>query len=147
MPSPHEVLQAFLDEVGRATIQGDWDAYRAGIALPFELTTAAACLRIDTEADLRLGFDQFVGMLRGLHVTDYVRLVRWAREAGPAKIEGEYDNHLIAGGHRAVPPFRSAMTIVEGGGRWRAVRVRTELSNARWPLGIPTPLRPDGAGG
>lgn len=142
--SPAELLQGHLDRLGRAIMDDDWPAFVAGIALPLAMTTGTALIMVEDEERLRQGFDEFRGMLAGLRVTDYVRLVEAAEAVGPDAIEGRYVTNLLAVARRVVPPYEGAMTIRRGdGGGWRATHVRTGLANARWPIAIPTPLPPE----
>lgn len=140
---PLEVVQAVLDDLDRALMAGDWGGYLVRIALPFTLRTGSALLAVETEADLRAGFEQYRAMLQGLRVTDYIRVAHAAREVAPDLVEGDYDTNMLAGGQRVVPPFPSTMTIARAGGTWRASRIETTLLNARWPVGLPIPpVRP-----
>ncbi len=131
------ILQAYLDRVAATVMHGDWDAYRGSVCLPFHLVTHAASLRIETEADLRTGFDAFAEMLRSQRITDYIRLVEGAERLDPDLISGRYVTHLMAGAHRILPPYRSQITLRREGAVWRAASISNALANSRWPLHLP----------
>ncbi|NBZ88509.1 hypothetical protein [Stagnihabitans tardus] len=128
------ILQAYLDEVSTATLKGDWETYRDHVALPCAVISHDESKIIETEEDLRAGFDQFRGSLQALRVTDYIRLVENAARLDHDLISGSYISHIIAGGQRIVAPYRSIMTLRLVGNRWKAASVTNGLANSRWPL-------------
>jgi len=132
-----QLLQSCLDEIGAATMAGDWQTYRAHVELPFTLITETATMLVETEAELRKGFDSFHDMLKFQKVTQYVRLADSAVELSDTLISGRYVSHFIAGAHRIVPPFRSTMTLRLVGNSWRAVAITNSLSNMQWPIQVP----------
>lgn len=132
-----QLLQSYLDEIGTAVLGGDWDTYRAHVELPFTLITETATLLVETEADLRKGFDSFHDMLKFQKVTQYIRLADSAVDLSDTLISGRYVSHFIAGTHRIIPPFRSTMTLRLIGNRWRAVAITNSISNMQWPIQVP----------
>lgn len=128
------ILQDYLDEVGKAVLTGDWDSYRDGVCLPCHIISRDESKVVQTEDDLRAGFDQFCDTLRRQHVTDYIRLVESAARLDGALLSGKYVSHVLAGGQRVVPPFKTQMTLRLVGNRWRAASVTNDLANSRWPL-------------
>ncbi|KAF0175365.1 MAG: Uncharacterized protein FD162_668 [Rhodobacteraceae bacterium] len=132
-----KLLQSYLDQIGTAVLVGDWDTYRAHVELPFTLITETATLNVDTEEDLRKGFDSFYDMLKFQKVTQYIRLADSAVDLSDTLIVGRYVSHFIAGAHRIIPPFRSTMTLRLIGNRWRAVAITNSISNMQWPIQVP----------
>lgn len=132
-----QLLQSYLDEIGTAVLGGDWETYRAHVELPFTLITETATLLVETEADLRKGFDSFHDMLKFQKVTQYIRLADSAVDLSDTLISGRYVSHFIAGTHRIIPPFRSTMTLRLIGNRWRAVAITNSISNMQWPIQVP----------
>ena len=132
-----QLVQSYLDDVGNAVLLGDWDTYRNHVALPFTLITETATMGVETEEDLRKGFDSFHDMMKFQHVTQYVRLVDSAIDLGESLISGRYVSHFIAGSHRIIPPFRSAITLRLIGNSWRAVAITNSISNMQWPIQVP----------
>ncbi|EKD61102.1 MAG: hypothetical protein ACD_54C00399G0002 [uncultured bacterium] len=132
-----QLLQSYLDQIGTAVLVGDWDTYRAHVELPFTLITETATLNVDTEEDLRKGFDSFHDMLKFQKVTQYIRLADSAVDLSDTLIVGRYVSHFIAGAHRIIPPFRSTMTLRLIGNRWRAVAITNSISNMQWPIQVP----------
>jgi hypothetical protein len=144
--APH-ILQLYLDEVGAAVLRGDYAAYRDRVSLPFHLVTHAASLNITTEDDLILGFRTFSDSLRSQRITDYLRLVEGAEFLDDALVTGRYITHLMAGGHRVIPPFRSHISLRLEGATWRAASITNALANSRWPILVPSPIQsPDPKG-
>lgn len=128
------ILQDWLDEMSAAVTSGNFDTYRAHVCLPFHLITHSASLRIADEQPLRQGFESFVHMLRSQRVTDYIRLASGAEQLDDVLITGRYITHLLVGGTRLIPPFRSAITLRNEDGVWRAASITNALANARWPI-------------
>lgn len=139
------IHQAYLDEISAAVMAGDWDAYRACIDLPCRIISHDENKLVETEDDLRAGFDSFRETLRAQHVTDYIHIVRSADRLDDTLISGNYVSHLLAGGQRVMPPFVSQMTLRLVGNRWRATSVTNSLAKARWPL-VRLQIHPDEEG-
>lgn len=137
MRTPHHTLQIYLDEVAGAVMRQDYAAYRERVTLPFQLVTHTASHHIETDHDLRLGFDSFAQTLQIQRITDFMRLVEGAEAMDEALITGRYVTHMMAGAHRVIPPFRSQITLRHEGGRWRATSITNALANSRWPLLLP----------
>jgi hypothetical protein len=112
----------------------DWDTYLAHVSLPCQIVSHDENKIVETAEDLKDGFARFRDTLRIQRVTDYIRLVESATRLDRDLISGRYVSHLIAGGHRLMPPFRSEMTLRLIGNRWRATSVANSLANSRWPL-------------
>lgn len=131
------MFQTFLDDVTIAVMAGDFDTFAAHVSLPFHLVTESARLVVTTEADLRAGFDDFQQTLKVQHVTDMIRLAESAAFLSEDQISGRYVTHLLANGHRAVPPFSSQMELRREAGIWRTASISNSLYNHRWPLMVP----------
>lgn len=129
-----DIFQVYLDAVSLAVMTDDWATYRCAVHLPCHIVSHDENKVVATEPDLRAGFDQFRQMLKYHQITDYIRLVEGATQLDAELISGSYVTHLIAGGQRIMPPFRSQMTLRRIAGHWRAVSVTNALANSRWPL-------------
>ena len=128
------LLQSYLDEVAKAVLAGDWETYRDGVTLPCAVVSHNESKVVETEEDLRAGYDSFRATLLGQKVTDYIRLVEDASFLDRDLISGSYLTHILAGGHRILAPFKSIMVLRLVGNRWRAASVTNGLANSRWPL-------------
>jgi hypothetical protein len=130
------LLQDWLDQMGDATLRGDWDGYVHHVHLPFRLVTETADLTVASQAELRRGFDGFVAALRSQRVSDYIRLVTSATLAGD-RLDGTYVTHVLAESVRVLPRFESAITLERSGTIWRATLIANSLNNDRWPIDVP----------
>lgn len=139
---PGQILQTYLNAVGAAVMADDWPTYSAAVSLPCLILTSDESKVVASLDELRAGFDLFRDTLRMQRVTDYVRLVEHAAQAGPGLISGRYVTHVISGGHRVVHAFQSHMTLRQIGVHWCAVSVTNALPNSRWPL-VRLALDPD----
>ncbi len=134
MPSV-TILQSWLDEVGLAVMDGDFDAYARHVVLPFANVNPVATLIVTTEAELRAGFNVFVDMLRTQRVTDYIRLVSEAHTIGDHMIAGSYVTNLLSAGKRVSPPFTSTVVLRRAqGGPWQAATIANPLMAPAWPI-------------
>lgn len=139
------VLQSYLDGLAAAILRDDWDTYRDGISLPCAIVTHDESKIIATEEELRVGYETFRDTLRTQRVTDYIRLVDQAHHLDVDLISGSYVSHIIAGGQRVLPPYRSVMVLRLTDNRWRAASVTNGLANSRWPLiRLELPETPEG---
>ncbi len=137
-----KILQDYLDEVSLAVLAGNWEAYCDAVQLPLHIVSHDESKVVETDADLKAGFDQFRETLNIQKVTDYIRLVETASRLDPSLICGSYMSHLLAGAQRVMPPFRSQITLRLVGNRWRAASITNALANSRWPL-VRMALHPD----
>jgi hypothetical protein len=137
-----QILQAYVDEVVVAVMAEDWPIYRDCVCLRCRFVTHDEAKLVETEEDLRAGYDLFRNTLQSQRITDYIRLVESASRLGGDLIAGSYTSHLHSGRQRILPPFRSEMTLRPVGNRWRAVSVTNALANSRWPL-VRQRLHPD----
>ena len=129
-----EILQSYLDKMGKAVMDERFEAYAAGVRLPLNLMTSSANLTIATLDDLIDGFDDFCDMIQSQGVTYMVRLVHEARFAGPAEIVGVYQTDLLKGTRPVVPTFYSKMWLGCFDGVWQATKIHNTTRTARWPI-------------
>ena len=137
-----DIFQVYLDRVSLAVMTDDWATYHRAVHLPCHIVSHDENRVLATEEDLRAVFDQFSQTLKFHKVTDYIRLVEAATRLDALLISGSYVTHMIAGGQRIMPPFRSQMTLRQIAGDWRAVSISNTLANSRWPL-VRLAIHPD----
>lgn len=128
------ILQAYLDEMGKAVMNEWFDVYASRIQLPLSILTSSANLTVRTLADLEEGFDEFVEMIRIRSVTDMLRTVQAATFQGNDHIVGVYETRLMAGDKLALPVFHSKMWIGCYDGAWKAIKIHNTTDEARWPM-------------
>lgn len=128
------ILQAYLDDLGKAVMNEWFEDYAARIQLPLSIQTSSAKLNVTTLADLEDGFDDFVDMIRSQGVTHMERTVQAATFQGNEHIVGVYDTRLMAGEKLALPIFHSKMWIGCYDGIWKAIQIHNTTNEARWPM-------------
>jgi len=129
-----EILQQFLDEVGNAVMRDLFEDYSAHVHLPLSILTSAANLSVETQEDLRDGFDDFTEMLRSRGCTDMLRIVMDAWFEGPETIVGIYETNLIDGTQHVVPQFYSKMWLGRFDGVWQTTKIHNTTQDQRWPI-------------
>ena len=130
-------FQSWLDRVGRAFFEDDFDTYSSAVERPFVLITATATMVSATPEDLRDGFVQFRDMLRSQGATDMVRLAFGVQPIGSQLLVGRYETHILRGATRLFDPYISSMTLRLSGGEWRAACISNSMTNSRWPIHLP----------
>ena len=130
-------FQTWLDVVGQATLDGDFDRYAVYVSVPFTLITQEATLTVPDRAGLRRGFDVYHTMFRTMGVTDMVRTASGVTPMGPDLLCGNYETHILRGALAIVPPFLSSMVLRHEEGLWRAASVTNSWTNRRWPIDFP----------
>jgi hypothetical protein len=136
------ILQAHLDQMTDCVMRADFAGYRTGFALPLHIITTTANLTVQTDEDLRLGFEEFAMMLRIQRVTDCIRLVISAQLLDPQLIQGSYETHLLSGGTRILLPVTSQTVMRRSvDAIWRTVSIANgvagRISSAAWVKEIP----------
>lgn len=139
---PLEVLQAYLDRVGKAVLAERFDLYRDAVQLPLSILTSSASLTVSTEESLLDGFDDYTDMLQSHGVTEMVRTVKVAQFQGNDHIVGIYETKLMNGAKQVLPTFHSKMWIGCYDGVWKCIKIHNTTNEARWPL-LLTRLPPD----
>lgn len=128
------ILQAYLDEMGKAVMNEWFEVYASRIQLPLNILTSSANLTVSTRTELEDGFDDFVEMIRCQGVTDMHRKVQAATFQGNDHIVGVYETRLMAGDKLALPVFHSKMWIGCYDGAWKAIKIHNTTNEARWPM-------------
>jgi hypothetical protein len=130
-----QILQTYLDTMSDHVLQGDFDGYQRGVALPFHLVTTDTNVVVTSPEALREGFDHFRAMLLSQQVTAYIRLVATALLLDERLISGHYTTHVIAGGTRIMAPFQSQIVLRHSDEHgWRGTSITNGAKNARWPI-------------
>jgi len=128
------ILQAYLDDMGKAVMNEWFEEYAARIQLPLNILTSSANITVSSRADLEDGFYDFVEMIRSQSVTDMLRTVQAATFQGNDHIVGVYETRLMAGDKLALPVFHSKMWIGCYDGVWKAIKIHNTTNETRWPL-------------
>lgn len=128
------ILQAYLDDMGKAVMNEWFEEYAARIQLPLNILTSSANITVSSRADLEDGFYDFVEMIRSQSITDMLRTVQAATFQGNDHIVGVYETRLMAGDKLALPVFHSKMWIGCYDGVWKAIKIHNTTNETRWPL-------------
>jgi len=130
------VFQEWLDTVGDAFFNDDFETYFKAVALPLIVKTATAEMQVVDAVGLRKGFDAWQAMLTTYHATDMIRTCRGVHDISDTEITGLYDTEILANGQRAMPPFTSKMTLRKTD-TWRATYVESGMTAQTLQTGIP----------
>jgi hypothetical protein len=129
-----EILQKFLDDIGKAVLQERFADYCAAIQLPLNILTASASLNITTVEDLQDGFDDFTDMIQSRGISTMIRVVMDAWFESPDQIVGIYETNLMQGDAHAVPRFYSKMWLGRFDGVWQTTKIHNTINDSRWPI-------------
>ena len=137
---PAVVYQEHLDATSDAMWRDDRAALGRLLICPHSVTVDGQTRIFETEEQVWEGSRGFRSNMTQLGATAYHRLAVQGsiRMAGPDRMEGRHDIHVLRGGTYVTPPYQSAMTLVLDGDAWRAsditVFVRPEGRNIIRPL-------------
>lgn len=131
---PVNILQSYLDDLGKTVMREDFDAYVARIQLPLRIITSSASLKVATTEDLKDGFDAYVEMIQSYGVTDMARTAHAAVFQGNEHIVGVYETRLMNDTRQVLPTFHSKMWIGCYGGVWKAIKIYNTTKETRWPM-------------
>jgi hypothetical protein len=129
-----DILQRYLDDMGKAVMTERLDLYLAGVGLPLNIITSTANLTVETVDDLVDGFDDFCEMIHSQGVSDMVRIVMEARFETVDRIVGIYETNLLDGERHVVPPFFSKIWLQRTEGVWQSSKIHNTTYNSRWPI-------------
>ena len=130
-------FQAWVDARTESYFSRDFETYRSLALLPVAIATRTTVLIVQTEADLKLGFDAWADMLGSQRATHMISTVRQVDFIGEDMMTGTYDTELLAGTARICPPYRSTATLRRVDGIWKVITVANGLSNSTWPIVLP----------
>lgn len=130
-------FQRWLDRVAAAFFENSFEVYRDAVILPLTVTTQKATMIVETEAELRQGFDAWADMLKAQQATDMIRTARSVEMMDDAMMFGVYDTEILAGARRVITPFTSFMLLRREDDVWRAATVTSGMSNESWPITVP----------
>lgn len=140
MPAnPLAIYQKVIDLLSYATLHGDAEIIRNHIRVPFTMTTETAEFVYDDEDEMVASCLVYTDTLRGMGVTDYIRIAREAQNIGPDRIEGVHYTHTIRRAERVMLPYPSRMVIERKDGVWAVTHAHHALSNDRSPIFMPQP--------
>lgn len=143
------IYQTHLDVLSRALLTGDFDSFRARIALPHRITTETDIIEMNTVEQMEKAFRGFAHLYREQGVTDFVRIVTSARFRGPDEIIGTHETHKLRNGKRMQPPYPNRVRLVRGAdGLWRETHCANAILNTSdnfhtWTKLAETPRLPD----
>lgn len=132
-----ELYQRHLDGVSRAMRENDLDAMLRHVALPHQIVAEDAEIVVTSADALFLLMSDFRATLDRMGADDAARICCEAAFAPgrPDAITGSHDTWLLRGRDPLCAPYRSRMTLVQGGsGDWQTLRVEIAIRNAVTPI-------------
>lgn len=135
------ILQSYLDRMAKAVLEQDWDTYRQGIDLPFQLTTDTAILTVRSEDELYEGFIAYSDMLSSLEVVALRRVVLAADMRDHDYLTGTYLTNMFSeSGRHVFPENFSSIDLLWSGSDFVATAIMNNMQVSRWPV-IPCPVQ------
>ena len=137
--NPLAIYQKVIDLLSYATLHGDAEIIRNHIRVPFTMTTETAEFVYDDEDEMVASCLVYTATLRGMGVTDYIRIAREACSLGADRIEGVHYTHTIRRAERLMAPYPSRMIIERKNGVWAVTHALHAITNDREPIYMPVP--------
>ena len=127
-----EIYQQLLDQICTAYFENDFDAFQAAIHVPHRYSTKENELQITTCAQMREAFDAFRGYLKGLGVTDFIRICTGAAVLGPTKIIAGHTTEFLRHGNRLHEPYEVWATLEFIDGTWKVTSSENAITDTSW---------------
>ncbi|WP_425074422.1 hypothetical protein [Sagittula sp. S175] len=109
-----DILRDVVHRFGNAQLEGDFNALRRCVNLPFFLHGRNTTEMVETEVQLRAGFDQRMTRFKVRGISDVVRLVKSVALLGPGRMHGVVRTHILNGSTLVVPSYTTAVTLLCG---------------------------------
>lgn len=120
-PSARDLAEQLLEESRQGLMEGRFDLFSDGIALPLRIETFEGQREVRTTGELRQVFDAIRHLLMQLGVTDLVRRCVEAEFAGPDMMRTTYETRLLHGNNLIQDPFPVYAVARHVDGRWKVV--------------------------
>ncbi|MGC3939231.1 hypothetical protein ACOTTU_15615 [Roseobacter sp. EG26] len=131
------IYQGVLDALSTATMMGDVATALERTKLPYLRRTVNSEVIVETEEDLAEGFKVYGATLRGLGVTNWVRLATDASFLGENYIAGHHVTHSLKDATPVIETYASRMVLMLEDGIWKMLELESMLSNSKWPIHVP----------
>lgn len=134
--SAETIYQSNLDAVTRKFFTGDLSGVGDLIAIPSNVHTSDASLRIERMEDLLVMLNEQRESLMRLGTTEYHRICIEAAFANPpgTRIMGRHRTYVLRGGTYLMDPYLCEQTLVKEGSFWRASDIRCGLKNRDYTI-------------
>ncbi|MEX3014670.1 hypothetical protein [Gymnodinialimonas hymeniacidonis] len=130
------IYQDHLDCVSDLLFVGNIEECINYFALPLLIRTRTGETLIETRQDMLNDTRQHSESLNGHGVTNYIRLVKQARQLSETLIEGWHETYVLRDATSILPSYQSHMFLRDtGDGVWKVIEAEHELENLRFPLG------------
>lgn len=114
-----DITTEFLDRSGLAFVNGDFEAFRECIALPYELETFQGKRTVDSEDELKSVFDAILMHHRKTGVTQMARNVLEAVHRDENTILATFETRLLNGTILTQAPYPVFAIIIHDGESWK----------------------------
>ncbi len=130
------IYQDHLDCVSDLLFVGNVEECINYFALPLLIRTRKGETLIETRQDMLDDTRQHSESLNGHGVTNYIRLVKQARQLSDTLIEGWHETYVLRDATSILPSYQSHMFLRDtGDGIWKVIEAEHELENVRFPIG------------
>jgi hypothetical protein len=137
LPDPKDIYQTYLDVTSAAVLRGDYEAYKACKAVPFQRITEANELLTESEEEAQLVFQRMHKTFKAQNVTEYLRFAISANYLSETCICGRHETHIISRGTRVVPPYPNKTRLELFPEGWRATISSHAIQNPTHHMMLP----------
>lgn len=128
---PLAVYQRFLNQMTRANVSRNFDAFLKLIQLPFTGHGMNFDEVVDTEEKARANFDALSERLRNNQVEEFLRCASHAEFLSGDTLCGYHNAMFLRDGKEAIPPINSRMVLHRTGTKWRLKSVTNSVANEK----------------
>ncbi|WP_342078563.1 hypothetical protein [Yoonia sp. SS1-5] len=128
------IYQELLDKIGQSYFDADFAYFRDVIHVPHTLHSQGQTVHVDTDEDLRAGFNKFRSYLAGIGVTEFIRTCEDAMFLNEQQIIGEHTSHLLRNGVWSREPYNVRSMLRRTDGRWQVCSSENALPDSAWQI-------------
>jgi len=125
-------LQALMDRISDAFVQGDFDLWRSCVDLPLTMISRSGPQRFETEQDLRKDFEIYLAEIEQHGITDIYSTAVNTQRVGPDQTVGIYRTHILRDNEQVVPSWQAGAVLRKREGRWRIHAILRNIGHNNW---------------
>lgn len=134
---PLDLYQQFIDNLTRANIEEDVDAYCNMCSFPYTVHHDQSDIVVTSRKEIRPAFDTITNLLRKHRTKDLERRAKRAEFISGNRICGYHDSLIYSDGQIVVGPIQSRMILERSGPQWRLKSVTNSITNEKYPYSDP----------
>ena len=130
-------FQTWIDALGAAFRNDDYDYYERHVIFPLTVKTDAAVMTVHDSKSLEESFGGWSALIRNNHIDKTVHDITDIAVISDSYIACMFDTTFYAGAEQIMPTFRSVWEIEKRNDTWHARTIMNGMKNIKWPIRSP----------